>query len=194
MNINLTYGVAGSQYELLVSEPGGAVLLDTLAVGNVPVIAALRTNDTLVDVTTILPQSPGYFDITCYKSINASSISTPSQYDYTIVDGLKTPATTPATIYYMNIPPGILSSTLAPQFLFSNFPWNDFTGASTVPVNEAIRISRSVGNASWEALSLVEQGAWLRAGAYVIGSNALGFVGVWLGATLARLYSTSTSA
>ena len=40
---------------------------------------------------------------------------------------------------------------------------------------------------SWEALSLAEQGAWLRAGVYVIDSNALGFVGVWLGATLARM-------
>jgi CrcB protein len=40
---------------------------------------------------------------------------------------------------------------------------------------------------SWEALSLAEDGAWLRAGVYVIGSNVLGFVGVWLGATLARL-------
>jgi CrcB protein len=40
---------------------------------------------------------------------------------------------------------------------------------------------------SWEALSLAEQGAWLRAAAYVVGSNVLGFVGVWLGATLARL-------
>ena len=40
---------------------------------------------------------------------------------------------------------------------------------------------------AWEALLLVETGAWLRAGAYVLGSNALGFVGVWLGATLARM-------
>lgn len=40
---------------------------------------------------------------------------------------------------------------------------------------------------SWEALSLAEQGAWLRAGVYIIGSNLLGFVGVWLGATLARM-------
>ena len=40
---------------------------------------------------------------------------------------------------------------------------------------------------AWEALTLAEQGAWLRAGAYVLGSNLLGFVGVWLGATLARL-------
>jgi CrcB protein len=43
---------------------------------------------------------------------------------------------------------------------------------------------------AWEALQLVETGAWLRAGAYVLGSNALGFVGVWLGATLARLASS----
>jgi CrcB protein len=40
---------------------------------------------------------------------------------------------------------------------------------------------------AWEALVLAEDGAWLRAGAYVLGSNALGLVGVWLGATLARI-------
>ncbi len=39
----------------------------------------------------------------------------------------------------------------------------------------------------WEALSLAEQTAWLRAGLYVVGSNVLGFVGVWLGSLLARL-------
>jgi len=43
---------------------------------------------------------------------------------------------------------------------------------------------------AWEALILAEQGAWLQAGAYVLGSNVLGFAGVWLGASLARL-STS---
>ncbi|MDQ6671711.1 MAG: fluoride efflux transporter CrcB [Chloroflexota bacterium] len=42
---------------------------------------------------------------------------------------------------------------------------------------------------TWEALSLAEQGAWLRAGAYVIGNNVLGFVGVWLGAMIGRLAS-----
>lgn len=40
---------------------------------------------------------------------------------------------------------------------------------------------------SWEVLSLAEQGTWVRAGAYAIGSNVLGFAGVWLGATLARI-------
>jgi fluoride exporter len=43
---------------------------------------------------------------------------------------------------------------------------------------------------AWEALALAEQGTFLRAGVYVLGSNALGFVGVWLGATLARLSTT----
>ena len=40
---------------------------------------------------------------------------------------------------------------------------------------------------AWEALTLVQDGAWLRAGAYVVGSNAVGLVGVWLGVALARL-------
>jgi CrcB protein len=40
---------------------------------------------------------------------------------------------------------------------------------------------------AWEALVLAENGAWVRAGMYVVGSNLVGFAGVWLGATLARL-------
>ncbi len=38
---------------------------------------------------------------------------------------------------------------------------------------------------AWEALTLANAGAWLRAGIYVGGSNLLGLVGVWLGATIA---------
>ena len=40
---------------------------------------------------------------------------------------------------------------------------------------------------AWEVLQLAEGGAWLRTLAYVGGSNGLGLLGVWLGATLARL-------
>ena len=43
---------------------------------------------------------------------------------------------------------------------------------------------------AWEALVLAEQGAWLRGGAYVLGSNVLGFLGAWLGVTLGRLSTT----
>ena len=39
---------------------------------------------------------------------------------------------------------------------------------------------------AWEVLTLVQDGDWLPAGAYVVGSNVVGFAGVWLGAALAR--------
>jgi CrcB protein len=42
---------------------------------------------------------------------------------------------------------------------------------------------------AWEALTLVDAGAWLRAGIYVVGTNLIGLAGVWLGAALARLVS-----
>lgn len=40
---------------------------------------------------------------------------------------------------------------------------------------------------TWEALTLAQEGEWVGAAVYILGSNLLGFVGVWLGATLARL-------
>ena len=40
---------------------------------------------------------------------------------------------------------------------------------------------------TWEALLLAQTGAWIRAGAYVLGSNAVGLIGVWVGASLTRL-------
>jgi CrcB protein len=40
---------------------------------------------------------------------------------------------------------------------------------------------------AWEALSLAQNGQWVPAAAYVLGSNVVGFIGVWLGATLGRL-------
>ena len=40
---------------------------------------------------------------------------------------------------------------------------------------------------TWEALTLAQDGEWLGAAAYILGSNVLGLIGVWLGATLARL-------
>jgi CrcB protein len=40
---------------------------------------------------------------------------------------------------------------------------------------------------AWEALVLVQDGEWVPALGYVVGSNLIGFVGVWLGAVVARL-------
>jgi fluoride exporter len=38
---------------------------------------------------------------------------------------------------------------------------------------------------AWEALTLAQAGDWQRAAVYVGGSNGLGLLGVWLGASLA---------
>ena len=40
---------------------------------------------------------------------------------------------------------------------------------------------------AWESLVLVRDGEWFSAAVYVIGSNVVGLLGVWLGATLSRL-------
>jgi CrcB protein len=40
---------------------------------------------------------------------------------------------------------------------------------------------------AWEALSLAQEGAWLRAVLYVFGSNVIGLLGVRPGASLARV-------
>jgi fluoride exporter len=40
---------------------------------------------------------------------------------------------------------------------------------------------------AWEVLSLVQDGDWLPAVAYVLGSNVVGLFGVWLGSVIARL-------
>jgi fluoride exporter len=40
---------------------------------------------------------------------------------------------------------------------------------------------------AWEVLSLVQSGDFLPAAIYVLGSNCVGLLGVWLGAVLARL-------
>jgi fluoride exporter len=42
---------------------------------------------------------------------------------------------------------------------------------------------------AWEALSLAQDGALLRFGIYVLGSNLVGLVGVWLGAGLGSMWA-----
>ncbi|MBV9544148.1 MAG: fluoride efflux transporter CrcB [Chloroflexi bacterium] len=39
---------------------------------------------------------------------------------------------------------------------------------------------------AWEALTLVEDGEWQRAAMYVVGSNVVGFAGVWFGTVVAK--------
>jgi hypothetical protein len=122
MNINMAYTDGGSQYELIISEPTGKILLDTLATPPTAIIAALRTNDTLVDVTAIVNNANGVtYTAYIYQSVNASTIPRLTQTGYNSLGGpLKAGTTTSSQILYENVPPGILNSS-ANQTLFTNF-------------------------------------------------------------------------
>ena len=107
MNINVSYPAQGPQFELIISEPGGTVLLDTLAPTNTSIIAALKTNSTVVDVTTVLSQGGNFFSVNTFKSIDASTLTGLTPGSYFIKTKLGT--TTPASLFYNNIPGGVIS-------------------------------------------------------------------------------------
>src|ERR1700678_2456165 len=44
----------GTTFELIISEPGGKILLDTIAPYNVPIVAKMTTSKPLVDVSTVI--------------------------------------------------------------------------------------------------------------------------------------------
>src|SRR5450631_2019323 len=70
MNINLQ----ASGIEFIITEPGGKVLLDTVPSLNGNLVASLRTNQSLVDITSINFDSAGKrYVITSYKGVNPST-------------------------------------------------------------------------------------------------------------------------
>jgi len=140
VNINLGYSDPGAKFELIISEPAGKVLLDTMATGPAPVVATLRTNDSLLDVTSVVSGGNQY-SIQTLRSINPSTLKWLDFGGYIMAYGLKAGNTTPASIYYKNIPPGILTTTLAPQFLFTNYPWNEFSGAGIDPYANSVSVT-----------------------------------------------------
>jgi CrcB protein len=71
---------------------------------------------------------------------------------------------------------GVLSSRTEVNPLWRLFFATGFLGGYT-----------TFSSYAWEALALAEEGAWARTALYVGGSNILGFLGVWLGSTLARV-------
>jgi fluoride exporter len=95
-------------------------------------------------------------------------------------------------------------------WLGAGFPWNTFvinvTGSFAIGVLLTLLTGRLVADPAWrlllvvgflggyttfssytfEALALAEQGLWLRALLYVLVSNGLGLLAVFLGAILAR--------
>jgi hypothetical protein len=89
----------GNTFELIISEPGGRILLDTIAPDNTPVIAKMTTTQLLVDVSTII-YSPTFnsYDVTISKSVK------PEEWIALGGAPLHYPNGVPATITYTNAP------------------------------------------------------------------------------------------
>lgn len=127
MNINCTLPVTGMQTELVLSEPGGKILLDTVTTNAGPMIAALKTNDTLLDITLVVQASAHRFFASVYKSINPSRLTSLIMYSF---EQVYTPApSTSSTIVYYNVPAALTNYTFGPNgtIAFTYY----YAGAST---------------------------------------------------------------
>jgi hypothetical protein len=158
MNINVSYPAEATQFELIISEPGGTILLDTLAPTNTPIIAALKTNDTLIDLTTAITAGTNYYIIYSYKSVNAATLTGLSPSDYFIK--AKIGATSAASILYTNIPPGVLNSNSLYNLVFTNYPDNIPTSSSANLTNNSITINYLNYAGNYAYLLLPEAGLY----------------------------------
>lgn len=114
LSINLLYPNGdtadwGSSYELIVSERGGNILLDTIASYNIPVVAKMATKNSVVDLTTItnLPAYQYYYT-TVFTAVQ------PAKWEV-IPDNNNAPTPvqpgTPSQVVYTNTPAWYPDST-----------------------------------------------------------------------------------
>ncbi|HEY4108297.1 hypothetical protein [Puia sp.] len=136
MNINLANPKAYSgnvSYEMIISEPGGKVLLDTIVSYAATVKAALSTSAGVVDLT-LVDTVDGRHDLTVYKSINPSTWinALPSSY----VTGFRSslPNTTASSLFITHFPAvGAVGTDIFQTFFFNNGSVDSKTGANFSP-------------------------------------------------------------
>lgn len=149
VNINISYplpgAAAGINYELIITEPGGKKLLDTIVGVNVSVAARLITDSKLVDLTTILydPSSDTYKAIT-YKSIDPGYLKSSVGLNYSLMPQAK--PTTPANIYYAHPPANALNSPFQPPFLFNDAAKTSGLTSTFTNASLSINYPRQNGN------------------------------------------------
>ena len=106
ISINLATNAvaAGASIEVIISESGGGkVLLDTLGPFNNSLVAALHTNQKLLDYTLITYNNPtSEYQVTTYKAVDLSSWTALSQIDYSAT--VPPVASRQASIFYTNPP------------------------------------------------------------------------------------------
>lgn len=114
-------------WELLVSEPGGKLLLDTVTRVNMTVSATLKTSADRVNLTTVFHSAVyGYYSVTSFLGVNPSSWTTPNSplnYYYNVpVDTLPSVMD---TMYFIH--PPALSNSNPPQLGVNPVFASDYT-------------------------------------------------------------------
>jgi hypothetical protein len=102
IHIHLTTSSAGE--EIIFSESNGKILLDTMSPYPSPLVATLHTNQTLVDLTTIVyDTTESRYDVTTYKAVDPSNWAAVEPGSYS---GPNFPqlSSTNATVVYTNTP------------------------------------------------------------------------------------------
>jgi len=142
LEINCSIPFFGSQSELIVSEPGGKILLDSVvASGTAPIVATLQTNDTLVDATVIGQYVHGSLtEIETFKNVNLARLSSLIRNSYNL--SYKMPASTQAQLVYYNIPSQIDLSGPNDSVCFTSYPsYSGGEGMVTSPNNHYVTVS-----------------------------------------------------
>jgi hypothetical protein len=137
LNINTSYPdltQTFTNFELIINEPGGKLLLDTVVPVNTQLTATLSTDATLVNATTIV-YNPAYsqYDVYNYRGVNPSTwnIISPPQY-YDLMRPTTYQSTSPATVVYTH-PPAINDPTSLNNMLMSDFTQVDNLGVPYAP-------------------------------------------------------------
>lgn len=127
ININLTYPennpVYGKTLELIISESGGRILMDSIIPVNIPIVTTLHSAQTLVDITTVVNDSlAGIIYVTTWKAVDPTGWTTPYPNGYNIRNDNTTSG--PASLYYTNIP-----YNSSPDMLFAADAGGSYTTA-----------------------------------------------------------------
>ena len=104
--------------EIIFSDSGGKVLLDTMSPYPNPLVASLRTSQTLIDLTTIVYDTPeARYEVSTIKAINPSLWGAVDPNIYYSNSSYPNLSATNATVHYINTPPYISNG----QFLIDDY-------------------------------------------------------------------------
>ena len=115
--------------ELIISEPGGKVLLDTVTLKGTPITASLHTNATKVDLTSVCYESFfKFYQAVTFKDVNPSDWTNDNLLSYQAPVGIRPATMAIDTLTYTNVPSQ--NMTTFSQSPFGNL-LSDYSKAST---------------------------------------------------------------